>query len=226
MAASALGALRHFFRAKRVAGKYTDLQLDDDAIRREDYKLHIGAGTETWHSRGLFQLDFLRKRGLEPWSRLLDIGCGPLRAGLHFIRYLDTGNYCGFDYNESFVAAGRQLIAEHDLSFKHASISVLADFRVEAIGREFDYAIAFSVLNHCDDAQRRLFFLNIGQCLAPGAKLFISHAHWLKEADITRAGLTVQHRFEGFDLNLESYGWPPFEQRSVYPIYELRKLRS
>ncbi len=217
------GTLKHIFGAKAIAGKYTSLQLDDAAIARGDYKLHLGGGSEGWDARGLFQLHLLRAHGLEPSSTLLDIGCGPLRAGLHFIRYLDAGNYQGFDYNASFVAAGQQLIAEHGLADKRPSVATLADFDFQGVERLFDYGLAFSVLNHCNEAQRKLFFANIGRCLAPGAKLFISHARWLKEADLAPARLSILKRFDAADLNLSNYGWPAPEQRSVCPIYELVK---
>ena len=210
--------------ANDAAGKYTNLVLDEAAIARGDYREHLGGGSETWDARGRFQLDLLRSRGLEPSSTLLDIGCGPLRAGMHFIRYLNANHYCGFDYNASFVTAARRIIAEHGLADKRPSVTVLADFDLTAADRLFDYAIAFSVLNHCNEAQRRLFFANIGRCLAPGAKLFISHARWLTDADLAPARLAVLKRFEATDLDLAGYGWPAKEQRSVCPIYELVKI--
>lgn len=217
------GALKHLFGVKGVAGKYTNLEFDDAAIESGDYKLHLGGGSEAWDARGLFQLDMLRSCGLDPASRLLDVGCGPLRAGLHFIRYLNAGNYYGFDYNKSFVTAGQRLIAEHDLTAKQPSIVELADFDLSGVTRTFDYAIAFSVLNHCTEAQRQLFFAHIGRCLGSGAKLVISHARWLKEADIAPARLVVRRRFETSDLDLSRYGWPLSEQPSVCPIYELER---
>ena len=227
MGASAFSdALKHLFGVKDVAGKYTNLEFDDAAIESGEYKRHLGGGSETWDSRGLFQLDLLRSRGLDPTSKLLDVGCEPLRAGLHFIRYLNAGNYYGFDYNKSFVAAGQRLIAEHDLTGKQPSIVALADFDLGGVERAFDYAIAFSVLNHCNEAQRQLFFAHIGRCLAPGAKLVISHARWLKEADLARARLVVRHCFETSELDLSRYGWPLSEQRTVCPIYELERLPS
>jgi SAM-dependent methyltransferase len=163
----------------------------------------------------------LRSRGLLPTSTLLDIGCGPLRAGIPFIRYLDTGNYFGFDYNMSFITAAERAVSEQGLAAKQPCLVALSDFELSGIRRTFDYALAFSVLNHCSPSQRRLFFSNISQCLAPGAKLFISHARWLKEEDVRRAGLIVGQRFEVRDLELSDYGWPPSEQRLVCPLYEL-----
>jgi SAM-dependent methyltransferase len=209
------------FGADSVAGKYSNVELDETAIQRGDYKRYLGGGSESWDSRGLFQLNLLQSRGLKPSSTLLDIGCGPLRAGLHFIRYLAAGNYCGFDYNKSFISVCQRVIEENDLAGKLPTVLTLTGFDMTTIGREFDYAIAFSVLNHCNEAQRKLFLMNIGRRLAPGGKLFISHARWLMEDDIARAGLQVRHRFEAAEFDLSKYGWPSSEQRTVCPIYEL-----
>ena len=54
---------------------------------------HRGAVGGRWEEMGRLQLDFLVKQGLRPSDELLDVGCGALRAGLHFIRYLKPGNY-------------------------------------------------------------------------------------------------------------------------------------
>lgn len=219
------GALKGLAKLKgAAAGKYTNLVLDETAIARGDYKQHLGGGVEGWEARGRFQLELLRAGGLQKSSNLLDIGCGPLRAGVHFIRYLDAGHYYGFDYNPSFVATAHRLIAENGLEEKRPTVAAIADFDLKSIDRTFDHAIAFSVLNHCSEAQRNLFFANIERCLAPTAKLFISHARWLKEADLAPARLVILRRFEAADLNLGQYGWPPEEQRSVCPIYELGRL--
>src|SRR5205807_6035012 len=64
---------------------------------------HVTAGHHraivggAWEEIGRLQFEFLTGNGLKPHHRLLDVGCGALRGGLHFIRYLDEGNYVGVD---------------------------------------------------------------------------------------------------------------------------------
>src|SRR3569833_897060 len=100
MAASAIsGAQKQQNRKQHPTNKNTVLNFTASAIGRVDYNSQLGGGRATWDSRGRFQLELMRSRGLLPTSTLLDIGCGPLRAGIPFIRYLDTGYYFGFDYN-------------------------------------------------------------------------------------------------------------------------------
>ena len=50
-----------------------------------------------WEEIGSLQLEFLKNMGLSPSNTLLDIGCGNVRGGRHFIRYVDSGNYTGID---------------------------------------------------------------------------------------------------------------------------------
>ena len=49
---------------------------------------------------GHLQLQTLIQLGLRPQHRLLDIGCGSLRAGKRFIPYLDAERYFGIEPNE------------------------------------------------------------------------------------------------------------------------------
>ena len=52
---------------------------------------------EAWLRAGQVQFDYLISHGLQPGDRMLEIGCGNLRAGHLFIDYLSAGNYYGID---------------------------------------------------------------------------------------------------------------------------------
>jgi SAM-dependent methyltransferase len=217
---------RIFGRRARLgpAGRYTSLNLDEKAISLGDHKNHLGGGAEKWEMRGLFQLDLLRRAGLQPSHRVIDIGCGPIRAGEHFIRYLDRGNYCGIDYNVDFIRAAELTVAgDLSLSRKAPVLKTVRNFEFAGLGK-FDFGLSWSVLNHCDLAQRDLFFKGVGQILTPGAKLFISHGSRLSQADFDKAGLTVRTCFAPSDIDLGKYGWPAKEQKHVCPIFELSRI--
>ena len=60
-----------------------------------------------WEEIGKLQFNFLVEQGLKPGHFLLDVGCGRLRGGIHFIRYLEPEHYFGIDISKVLLAAGR-----------------------------------------------------------------------------------------------------------------------
>ncbi len=56
---------------------------------------------------GELQFKFLVGWGLRPGDFLLDVGCGCLRGGVHFVRYLEAGHYFGIDVNSSLLIDDR-----------------------------------------------------------------------------------------------------------------------
>ena len=104
-----------------------------------------------WDEIGPLQLDFLVSKGLMPHHRLLDIGCGTLRAGRHFIRYLDAGNYFGIDISPKAIEYAHELVSREGLSEKRPALIVSArkDLKFgEYEGEKFDYLLAQSVFTH------------------------------------------------------------------------------
>ncbi len=81
-------------------------QLYRDNSYLDAYRLHTdfrvdlgssGAIGGMWEIIGEVQFEFLVSQGLKPQHRLLDIGCGTLRGGRHFIAYLEAEKYTGID---------------------------------------------------------------------------------------------------------------------------------
>ncbi len=200
---------------------YRAVRLSRDEIRGDCYKQLLGGGAEGWRARGAFQLELLIDRGLTEASSCLDLGCGPLRAGVHVIRHLAPGGYFGIDANRSFIDAARDIVRRNGLEDKQPVLQWSEDFTLAGPSRRFGYAIAFSVLNHCDEAARASFFRNVPGYLEPHGRLIISHAGWLGEERFRPAGLRVSAVITGADYDLGSYGWTEVEQASVFPILEL-----
>jgi cyclopropane fatty-acyl-phospholipid synthase-like methyltransferase len=130
--------------------------LDDEEMDRGAHRSMVGA---LWEEVGLLQFEFLRSQGLESRHRLLDVGCGAMRGGVHFARYLDRGNYFGLDANASLIEAGRRELAMAGLDDRDAQLLADANFDVARFGVRFDFAIAVSLVTH-------LYFNHIQLCLA------------------------------------------------------------
>gem|GEM_PF-7060658 len=64
--------------------------MKSDAARSDEGA--VGSHThESWLKIGQMQFDYLVAHGLKPGMRMLEIGCGNLRAGRLFIDHLDAG---------------------------------------------------------------------------------------------------------------------------------------
>ena len=120
-------------------------QLTEAEIDAKAHRDFVGG---LWDEMGLLQLDFVKRHGLMPNHDLLDMGCGALRGGIQFMRYLDKGHYHGMDFNASLIEAGKREIQGAGLVEKEAHLLVNAKFEASLFGKSFDYAIAQSVFSH------------------------------------------------------------------------------
>lgn len=205
---------------------YRTLRLAPRAIRKGAHKAQLGGGAAHFAQRGEFQLALLRHFGLVRESRLLDVGCGPLRGGLPLIRFLAPGHYRGVDANASLIEAAQHELAEAGLGEARARVTLLADFALAAIDERFDFVLLFSVLNHCTPDERARFFDSVPEVMAEGARIVVSHADWLAAEELARAGLTCSVRIErAADLppDLDPARWSfPEARGGPLPIVVLR----
>jgi len=131
-----------------------------------------------WDELGKLQVDFLIDHGLRPEMRFLDVGCGCLRAGIHLVRYLETGNYYGLDMNNSLLRAGYDVeLPKAGIQAKLPESNLLHEkhFRASRLGVEFDMAIAQSVFSHLPLNHIRLCLLELAKCMAPGGVFFATY---------------------------------------------------
>ena len=126
-----------------------------------------------WDYMGKLQLDYLVERGLKPEHYLLDVGCGPLRAGIHFIEYLETGHYAGIDHNAEMLEITREVeLPKHNLVQKQPHLLANHLFEFEKFGMTFDYAIAQSVFTHMPLNNIMRCLVQISRVLNPGGRFY------------------------------------------------------
>jgi SAM-dependent methyltransferase len=208
-------------------GYFRAITLDEHEIRTRDYEGWLYGGSEAWRGHGAFQLWFLKTMGLEPFHALLDVGCGPLRGGIHAIAYLDSDCYCGIDFNESFIRAAQERVRSEGLAAKNPRLLAIDDFELEHVPGRFDFALAFSVLNHCDDAQRRRFLVKVPDRLTPDGRFYVTHAAWFDDDWLTGTPLALTRVFRAAadvnsELRMADWGWPEVHA-PVFPILELQR---
>ena len=153
-----------------------------------------------WDEMGDLQLHFLKAQGLRPEHRLLDIGCGCLRAGVKLIPYLEPDHYYGIDAEKALLDAGykRELAKAgltDRLSRDHLYASKLFIHR-RLEDATIDMAICNSVMTHLPMNAIRLCLENTRPTMAPGARLFMTFFELPEDAPFAQpftnaAGITT-----------------------------------
>lgn len=148
--------------------EYYRLVMRADAARGQ--AVAIGSPTdESWFRIGQLQFDYLVGHGLKPESRMLEIGCGNLRAGRHFIRYLEPGNYHGADLSPEILAGARTTIVRDGLQEKIPHLWLVDDLSLDVFpASAFDVVHAHSVLTHCTPRAIDECMAGVKRVLAPG----------------------------------------------------------
>jgi SAM-dependent methyltransferase len=203
--------------------KYQDVSISETDAARGAHKKYLGGGEAAWDSRGGFQLALLKHFGLEPRDRLVDYGCGPIRAGRFFVDFLEAGNYHGYDFNPSFVAIARaEIEATPALLAKRPRVT--HETRFLHLHAGCDVLLLFSVLNHCSPDQRRAL-LDFVRRQDPALRVIMSHGRWFRRLDPAATEGIRARRVLQSDLpdNLEvtRWGWSPDDAKRVFPIWLL-----
>lgn len=109
-----------------------------------------------------------------PASKVVDYGCGSLRVGGHFIRFLDPECYFGLDVIAGFYDMGKDLIGAEMMAEKKPRFAVIDDASVRDAARfapDFVFSSAVSYHLHPDEAPE--YFRNLSTiCHKPGSNLF------------------------------------------------------
>ncbi|CAN6467748.1 unnamed protein product [Victoria cruziana] len=116
---------------------------------------------------------------LSPDSQVLEIGCGTLRVGLHFIRYLDAAHFHCLERDElSLMAAFRYELPSQGLLHKRPLIVKGDDMDFTKFGDvvAYDLIYASAVFLHIPDALVWVGLERLASRLKPSSgRLFVSH---------------------------------------------------
>lgn len=139
-------------------------------ITRKSPEAAVGTAEHAdWLRLGQQQFDYLAARRLDPSHRMLEIGCGNLRAGWRFIEYLGPGAYTGADASPDIIQAARATLADHGLEAKRPELVVISDMRFEELpAASFDVVHAHSVFSHTPVEVVEAAFEAVRRLLKPG----------------------------------------------------------
>lgn len=188
---------------------HTDLRVERDP--------HWAVGG-LWEEMGQLQFDFLVTNGLQPQDRLLDIGCGTLRGGRHFINYLNAGNYSGIELSPKALEYGEWLVEQEGLSGKQPRLLVSRNKDLkfnEFDGEVFDYLLAQSVFTHLKSEHINECFQHIGRIMDQASIFFFTFNEGSKYKQIGRKDFCYPFSF--FQSLAKQYGFDLGDRSRDYP---------
>jgi hypothetical protein len=187
----------------RLHGAPGSVPEGDEGIRILGHRDYVGGGL--WEEIGRLQFDFLVAQGLRPSHCLLDIACGALRGGVHFIAYLEAGNYLGLDKERTLVTLGiEKELGVATYAEKKPQLVVSASFEFQRFTKRPDMSIAQSLFTHLNPADIRLCLGNLREFVATGHRLYATFFEG--DSSGNRAG---SHSLAGFRYSraeLERFG--------------------
>jgi len=181
---------------------------------REQHQLEDSMGFRgQWDEHRRFQFEMLKSRGVLPHHKFLELGCGPLTAGLPIIGYLDEGNYVGVDIRNSVLDMEWREVGKAKLSAKNPRLVCSSSFGGDHLGdQKFDFIFSFSVLYHLSDDVLDKYFVTVARRLARGGicltnvNTHLPSDKWLEFPFVKRTIEDYRERASKHDLLTTSLG--------------------
>jgi hypothetical protein len=117
-------------------------------------KTFLGFPSADFETAGREQFSYLLLAGLNPDSKLVDVGCGVLRAGYWLIHFLNSGCYFGIEPHKGRLEMGVNIILEPEvLQAKRPQFDTNSQFDTSVFGTTFDFFLAYSIWTHASKRQ-------------------------------------------------------------------------
>ncbi len=142
---------------------------------RQRHKTYVGG--RDYDLKGAMQLTLLYSLGLRAEHRLLDIGCGSLRAGRLIIPYLNPGGYTGLEPNTWLIdEAIEKEIGRDVLDIKKPIFVDNDQWDVSGLGA-FDFVLAHSIASHTGPALTEVLLKAVHAALSPTGIAAVTFIH-------------------------------------------------
>ncbi len=164
--------LVHYHLLYRVRGKSL-IDFQAQKIDKAEVTRHERPIETNYIEQGKQQFEYLKAHGLQPRHRLLDYGCGFMRAGLFFIQYLNPGNYVGVDISASRLKTARELLKSHGIEEENYRTFKVNDLVLgDLAGTTFDYVWSFSVFQYLPDEDFLVLMKSMRRLVAPAGEVY------------------------------------------------------
>jgi SAM-dependent methyltransferase len=142
---------------------------------RLDRSKFFGVPIAGFENAGRQQFILLLMAGLEPHSKVMDLGCGILRAGYWLIHFLDPHCYYGIEPHPERLEVGRTIILEPDTErTKHPHFDTNPSFDTGVFDVKVDFFLAYSIWTHASKPQIEVMLDNFLRDSKPGAVFLTS----------------------------------------------------
>lgn len=119
-----------------------------------DPETFFGVPIPGFDRAGRAQLILLLMAGLEPGSKVVDLGCGVLRGGYWTVHFLEPGCYHGIEPHAGRLQTGLdQILQSATVSAKRPRLVANAEFDTSVFGEKFDFFLAYSIWTHASKRQ-------------------------------------------------------------------------
>lgn len=192
----------------------------------------VAVGSEShgsWIEHGQMQFEYLLAHGLRPNMRMLEIGCGNLRAGRLFIDHLGPASYDGIDISPEILLAATDTVATYRLQSKLPRLTLVQDLKLNAFpDQSFDVVYAHSVFSHSPRQVIEQCFASVRRVLAPNGFFdFTYHATDGPEHDVLREDFYYRTQsLVNLAARYELRARPMEDWRPLHPQSKLRLSRG
>jgi len=192
---------------KSIRRRVYGLRAFVPGLRRRHYLEALVGPLGFWDELQAYQLTAVKRLGLAPNHRLLDLGCGPLQGGEAFVRYLAPNRYVGVDHWPEVIAAGHEQISRCKLEEKNPLLFVSTTFGdVELGDRTFDFIWASQMLCYFDEATMHRLFDTVSRRLDPGGMMACDILGPAADRSFLRAPLPPAHTPQSVDAIAKTHG--------------------
>jgi SAM-dependent methyltransferase len=183
--------------------KFALLHEGEEGILKLGHREYVGG---MWDQIGKLQFNFMVEQGLRPAHCFLDIGCGCLRGGRYFIKYLDKGNYLGIDKENKLIEIGiTKEVGDYVYKDKEPQFVVSDCFEFEKFSKKPQFSLAHSLFTHLNQPDIKLCLSNL--------RKFIDNKHVLFATFFeghSGKNVKISHSLKGFNYSrreMERFGY-------------------